>query len=60
MKDRLDRYGYKKIRLFDGTKKKDITIHRLVAMAFIPNPDNLPMVNHKDENKINNNVDNLE
>lgn len=34
--------------------------HRLVAEAYIPNPNGLPVVNHKDENKLNNNIDNLE
>lgn len=42
-----------------GTQKKH-RIHRLVAEAFIPNPNNFPEVNHKDENPENNNVENLE
>lgn len=49
------RWGYYVVHLVhaDGYIKY-ITVHRLVAMAFIPNPDNLPEVNHKDENKLNN------
>ena len=45
--------------LKDGKRRKSL-IHRLVAEAFIPNPENLLFVNHKDENKLNNYVDNLE
>lgn len=41
-------------------KKKTPLVHRLIAQAFIPNPYNLPEVNHKDENKLNNHLDNLE
>ena len=50
--------GYKRIRFSKGGKK--FAVHRLVAEAFIPNPQNLPMINHKDEDKTNNAVDNLE
>ena len=52
--------GYNRITLCKDGKEKYILIHRLVALAFIPNPYNLPQVNHKDENKKNNNVSNLE
>lgn len=51
-------YIYTKLSKEYKTKKK--YIHRLVAEAFIPNPNNLPQVNHKDGNKHNNSVDNLE
>ena len=46
--------GYLHVVLSDNGKHKTITVHRLVAETFIPNPDNLPEVNHKDEDKTNN------
>ena len=52
--------GYKTVALVKDKHQCTKTIHRLVAMAFIPNPDNLPQVNHKDEDKHNYHVDNLE
>ena len=50
---------YKVTLSLDGVTKT-IRVHRAVACTFIPNPDNLPQVNHKDGNKLNNNIDNLE
>lgn len=52
--------GYLRTGLCKDGKQKLYYVHRLVAKAFIPNPDNLPQVNHKDEDKTNNRVDNLE
>lgn len=53
--------GYLRVLLIDGDGKRcHRLIHRLVAEAYLPNPENLPQVNHKDGNKHNNNVDNLE
>lgn len=51
---------YMAVVLCKGNRRKDFSVHRLVAEAFIPNKDNYPCVNHKDENKLNNRVDNLE
>lgn len=52
--------GYAQVQLcYDGIKRTE-RVHRLVAIAFIPNPDNLPKVNHKDTNKRNNTIGNLE
>lgn len=53
-------YGYSKVCLVKKSKIKLCALHRLVAIAFIPNPNNYPQVNHIDGNKQNNNVDNLE
>lgn len=52
--------GYYSVALTRNAKGKTFRVHRLVAEAFIPNPGNYPIINHKDENKLNNNVNNLE
>lgn len=55
-----DKRGYSTVMLSKNNKLKNAKVHRLVAEAFIDNPDALPEVNHKDENKQNNHVSNLE
>ena len=60
LKPQIRKRGYLAVSLSKNSKAKSFLIHRLVAIAFIPNPENLPQVNHKDENTSNNHVDNLE
>ena len=60
LKLQLHRTGYLNVVLYKESKGKHHRVHRLVAQAFIPNPENKPQVNHKDEDKTNNKVENLE
>ena len=60
LKPQKDGWGYPHVILCKDGKKKTLKVHRLVAEAFIPNPNNLATVNHKDEVKTNNIVSNLE
>ena len=55
-----DRGGYLTVCLSQNGERKTCKIHRLVAQTFIPNPNNLPDVNHRNEDKTNNSVQNLE
>lgn len=52
--------GYKQVSLYLNGEHFCFRVHRLVAIMFLPNPENLPVINHKDENKQNNHVNNLE
>lgn len=52
--------NYERVSLYKDGKYQSFGVHRLVAMAFTPNPNGYPIVNHKDENGMNNSVDNLE
>lgn len=52
--------GYRFATLYNNGKRSIISLHRLLATAFIPNPNNYPCINHKDENKLNNDLSNLE
>ena len=60
MKQHRKQNGYMECTVQKPGHRKQYLVHRLVAQAFIPNPDNLPEVNHLDENKANNRADNLE
>lgn len=60
MKGHIDHCGYREVVLSENGKSKNYLVHRLIATTFIPNPDNLPQINHKDGNKLNCSVDNLE
>lgn len=59
-KQKTTNCGYKSIQLYKKGKSKEFLCHRLVAIAFIPNPDNLPLVNHINEDKTDNSIENLE
>lgn len=60
LKPVIDARGYERVCLFKTNRDKRYKVHRLVATAFIPNPDGKPQVNHKDGDKRNNCVENLE
>ena len=60
LKPSKHRDGYLKVVFCVKGVRKTYQVHRLIALTFIPNPDNLPQINHKDENKTNNHIDNLE
>lgn len=60
MTPRVNHSGYHDVNLSKNGASRKRLVHRLVAEAFIPNTNGLPEINHKDENKLNNSVDNLE
>ena len=61
LKPHINNSGYETVSLYISKgNKKGYLVHKLVAEAFVENPNNYPCVNHKDENKLNNRVDNLE
>ena len=60
LKPGVNTRGYKQVVLYKDNKHKNITIHRLIALTFINNPDNKLEVNHIDGNKLNNKIENLE
>lgn len=59
LKQQTDKDGYKRVSLYRQNGYKMFFVHRLVALAFVPNPENKPTVNHLDEDKTNNHYTNL-
>ena len=60
LKSHLNHNGYLKHSLYKHDKQKELFLHRIIAIAFIDNPGKKPQVNHIDENKLNNDLSNLE
>lgn len=59
LKEGCNTFGYRRINLHNQEGQRSFSIHRLVAQAFLPNPNNLPEIDHIDRNRSNNNVENL-
>ena len=60
LKANITTKGYERVRLYKNGKGKNIFVHRLVAIVFIKNPNNHPIINHIDEDPLKNHVSNLE
>ena len=60
IKEYIGTWGYKMVSLYKNNHQKTEFVHRLIAKTFIQNPNNYPVINHKDGNKLNNNINNLE
>lgn len=60
LKPKIDKAGYANVTFCDKGKRRYFKVHQLVARMFIPNPNNYDQINHLDENKLNNDVSNLE
>lgn len=60
LKPSINNVGYYVVNLAKNGKQKLVLVHRIVASEFLKNDNNLPVINHKDGNKLNNHVDNLE
>ncbi len=60
VKHQVSNAGYVRVELYNKGKGRKYSLHRLLAQAFIPNPEGKPVINHKDGNKLNNALDNLE